>query len=259
MENLERNNLLERIKLLAECIEAGNEEEVNRILDDILQKREHMLFQELGRLTREFHDALNSFRLDSRVTELARDNIPDAKQRLNYVISMTEQAANRTLNAVEGTTPICEKIAAQSRMLREQWANFIQRKMTAQDFRNMSRELDSFLENMSADTDRIRVNLSEVLMAQDYQDLTGQILQRVIFLVNEMEGHLSRLVRNGSAQTPHDPTVPPLSFAPLAPKTIPDKPSAEEAHGPFVPGVIPAEEVIHNQDDVDSLLSSLGF
>jgi chemotaxis protein CheZ len=62
---------------------------------------ERELFDELGKLTRELHEALNSFRGDSRLIELTRDEIPDAKERLNYVVSMTEQATHRTLNALD--------------------------------------------------------------------------------------------------------------------------------------------------------------
>ena len=253
---------LARAQALAEHIQQGNDDEVHRLLDEISRGREHMLFQELGKLTREFHEALNSFRLDSRVSQLAQENIPDAKQRLNYVIVMTEQAATRTLNAVEESLPLCEGISAQAKTLREQWLRFTQRTLTATDFRNLSRNIDSFLETASADSDHIRENLSDVLMAQDYQDITGQILQRVIRLVNEMEEHLVRLVRGSSAHRPGEVfSRSSESGAEAGAEMMGAESTSEEVgtHGPHVPGTAPEEEVIHNQDDVDALLSSLGF
>jgi chemotaxis protein CheZ len=254
MDHADHDQWLARAKSLAEHLEQGNDDEVHRLLDEISRGREHMLFQELGKLTREFHEALNSFRLDSRVSQLAQENIPDAKQRLNYVIVMTEQAATRTLNAVEGSLPLCEGIGSQARVLREQWLRFTQRALTATDFRNLSHELDDYLAKTAEDADRIRENLSDVLMAQDYQDITGQILQRVIRLVNEMEEHLVRLVRGSSGHRLREEISGQSSQEQEAEAMM-----EVGAEGPYVPGTAPEEEVIHNQDDVDALLSSLGF
>ena len=254
MESTDYDRWLSRAQALATHIQMGNDDEVNRLLDEISRAREHMLFQELGKLTREFHEALNGFRLDARITSLAQENIPDAKQRLNYVIVMTEQAATRTLTAVEEVMPLCEALTTQAQDLRERWLRFTRRNLTVADFRHLSREIEQFLERTATDSDHIRANLSDVLMAQDYQDLTGQILQRVIRLVNEMEEHLVRLVRGSGAR----------AQAPTFTTAQQDVVAASEAetvavHGPHVPGTAPEEEVIHNQDDVDALLSSLGF
>ncbi|CAK0751765.1 Protein phosphatase CheZ [Gammaproteobacteria bacterium] len=253
MEHADQSQWLARAQLLAEHIQQGNDDEVNRLLDEISRNREQMLFQELGKLTREFHNALNGFRLDAKISQLAQENIPDAKQRLNYVIVMTEQAATRTLVAVEGSLPLCERIATQARALREQWLRFTQRTLTSADFRNLSRDLESFLDRTAEDSDRVRDNLSEVLMAQDFQDITGQILQRVIRLVNEMEEHLVRLVKGSSGHRVREVSAQPSQQEQIEESTV-------AAHGPYVPGTdVVEEEVIHSQDDVDALLSSLGF
>jgi chemotaxis protein CheZ len=252
MDHADHDQWLARAQALATHIEQGNDDEVNRLLDEISRGREHMLFQELGKLTREFHEALNSFRLDTRVTQLAQENIPDAKQRLNYVIVMTEQAATRTLNAVEESLPICDKLSTQSIALREEWLRFTQRTLSASEFRHLSHDLSSYLADTPKNLEHIKENLSDVLMAQDYQDITGQILQRVIRLVNEMEEHLVRLVK-GSSSSPYTQET-------TTPQVQEGESTAEMAVGPYVPGTDTAqEEVIHNQDDVDALLSSLGF
>lgn len=258
MDHDDHEKWLARARALADVIQDGNDDEVHRLLDEIARGREHMLFQELGKLTREFHEALNSFRFDSRINQLAQENIPDAKQRLNYVIVMTEQAATRTLNAVEGSLPLCEEIANNAHLLHDQWSRFTKRTLTATDFRKLSHDLSNFLENTSANAEHIRENLSDVLMAQDYQDITGQILQRVIRLVNEMEEHLVRIVRGGSNR--REPNIRAQVNEEMLAETM-TQTNAESvvATGPYVPGACPEEEVIHNQDDVDALLSSLGF
>ncbi len=255
MEGTDYEQWLARAQSLAENIQMGNDDAVNRIIDEISRARESMLFQELGKLTREFHEALNGFRLDARITHLAQENIPDAKQRLNYVIVMTEQAANRTLTAVEEVMPVCEKLGAQSKDLHERWEKFTHRHMTAAAFRDLSKDVGSFLESAPTDAEKIRTNLSDVLMAQDYQDITGQILQRVIRLVNEMEEHLVRLV-TGSGLRTREVAPPATPQAAVATAAASD---TVAVHGPHIPGSAPEEEVVHSQDDVDALLSSLGF
>src|SRR5690606_22914531 len=97
---------------LLAALERGDHESADRILDDIGRVRETLMFREIGKLTRQLHDTLANFALDGRIAELAEKEIPDAKERLNYVIAMTEQAANTTLNAVEPILPFAESLAS---------------------------------------------------------------------------------------------------------------------------------------------------
>lgn len=216
---------------------------------------ERELFEELGKLTRELHEALNSFRGDSRLIELTRDEIPDAKERLNYVVSMTEQATHRTLNALDEAMPIAESLHERAGRLRAQWSRFRNRELSVNEFRELARELDEFLMLGEQETERVKSLLSEILMAQDYQDLTGQIIRRVIRLVQELEESLVGLIRLSSARMDR----PQLTTAANA--------SADEGagadirgQGPIVPNTHDTvADVVNGQDDVDALLSSLGF
>ena len=235
---------------LVSNMEAGDETGVARLIAEIGRESERDLFQELGKLTRDLHEALNNFRIDSRVTELAQTDIPDARERLNYVLAMTEQAAHRTLTAVEESLPLSESLTATARGLSESWSRFRERKLSAEEFRELSPRVGAFLDNAASDSEAIHRNLSEVLMAQDFQDLTGQIIRRVIRLVDEVEGNLVNLVRL-SGQKFYTPEQKRPSKA--------DEVAADnKGHGPSVPG-IDKGEVVTGQDDVDSLLSSLGF
>ncbi len=93
-------------RALVIALEQDNEQEVSQILSQLATEKESQLFSEVGRLTRQLHDALTGFTLDSKITSMTENDIPDAKERLHYVISMTEQAANQTLNVVEGLMPV---------------------------------------------------------------------------------------------------------------------------------------------------------
>lgn len=237
----------QHVRELAQCVEDNNEAEADRLLDKIARLRESSLFQELGKLTREFHEALNSFRLDSRILSLTEQDFPDARERLRYVVQMTAQSADRSLTAAEESIPIVTEIEAHAEELKNQWARFTNRKMSADEFRQLSGELDGFLGQLSENSARLKERLTEVIMAQDFQDLTGQIIERVITLVDDMERSLVDLIR--------------ISGQSFAAKDKLGKTREDEikAAGPAVPGVDEADKLVSGQDEVDDLLSSLGF
>ena len=220
---------------------SGNEDQAAKILDELVRTREVSLFHELGKLTREFHDALANFRVDARVSDLAEKEIPDARERLNHVITMTQSAADRTMSAVEHSVPLVEDIANVAINLRAQWQRFQKREMNAQEFRELAKSIDAFLGTTETKSADLKAKLNEVLMAQDFQDLTGQIIKRVIKLVEDVEVNLVNLIKLSSQ------------------KVVPvNKHESTKSEGPKVPGVI-TEGAVSGQDAVDDLLSSLGF
>jgi chemotaxis protein CheZ len=236
-------DVLERAEELIKEMQQGNEQRVAQLLNYVHTARDNLLFHEVGKMTRQLHDALESFRRDSRIEDLAEQDIPDARQRLSYVIEMTQKSADRTLNAVEETMPMAEKIADQAGQLSQTWQRFRRRELSVEQFRELSAAIETFLSDIARDSDIMKNNLQDVLMAQDYQDLTGQIIKRVITLVEEVEGNLVELIRLTG-----DRIINPTET----------KQSNVEAEGPQVPGV-GKNDVVSNQDEVDDLLSSLGF
>jgi len=245
---------LEMARQLVEHLEAGKEEDAILVIRQLGVPYDRELFDELGKLTRDLHEALNSFRGDSRLIELTRDDIPDAKERLNYVVSMTEQATHRTLNAIDEGLPIAESLNKRSTELTESWIRFRHRELSVVEFREFARELDAFFLASGEETERLRSLMSEIMMAQDFQDLTGQIIRRVIRLVHELEENLVGLIRLSSSR------MEPVKTA----KQTPTKQDAEAAEtagrGPVVPNTQDAvADTVSGQDDVDALLSSLGF
>ncbi len=234
---------LARARDLQSCIEAGDEAGAKEIIDDLTNIRESSLYQEVGKLTRELHDAISAFGMDDRIADLTENDIPDARQRLNFVITKTADAANKTLTAVEESIPICEEMESQANHILESWRQFTKREMDAEGFRKLSREIDGFLLTQSDGFSTLKGHLNDVLMAQDFQDLTGQIITRVINLVAEVENNLVNLIKVAG--------LPEHGHAGEEKKKT-------ELEGPVVPGV-DSGDTVSGQDEVDDLLSSLGF
>ncbi len=254
MDNQDNTLRLQLARQLVEHLEAGDDEQANLVLSQLSMKFERELFEEIGKLTRDLHDALKSSRNDSRLTEITRDEIPDAKERLNYVITMTEQATNRTLNAVDEGLPLAEELQSRVSVLQDDWMRLRKREMTLEQFRTYARELESFLASTGAQTERLRQLMSEIMMAQDFQDLTGQIIGRVIRVVQDVETHLVDLLRlsSGRLEVQSPPAEPPTPDQDAAAKLM--------QRGPAVPNTKDSQnDIVSGQDDVDDLLSSLGF
>ena len=97
-------------------------------------------------MTRQLHDTMVNFSLDSKIAAMAEHDIPDAKERLHYVIAMTEQAANQTLNAVENLLPVSEELSNQANKLSGKWGRFLDREMPFEEFKAMSQEISQHFE-----------------------------------------------------------------------------------------------------------------
>jgi chemotaxis protein CheZ len=236
--------LLARAEALIKEMQKGNEQSAAQLLDYVNTARENLLFREVGKMTRQLHNALESFRRDTRIESLAQQEIPDARQRLSYVIEMTQKSADRTLSAVEETMPVAKKIAKQSGKLSQAWKRFRNRELSIEQFRELSSLIEMFLTDIEHDAAFMKNNLNDVLMAQDFQDLTGQIIKKVIDLVEEVEGNLVELIRlTGDRFT----------------NTVDSHEEHTNPEGPQLPGVSKDKDVMANQDEVDDLLSSLGF
>jgi len=244
---------LEDARQLVTFLEQGDNEAARALIEATKIQDSMELFAEVGKLTRQLHDSLNTFNIDSRIVDLANEDIPDAQSRLNYVIETTEQAANRTMDAVETSMPIAEKINSGISDILPEWKKLMTRQLELGEFKNLCHEIDSFLENSSKDSSKLNELLTEVLMAQGYQDLTGQVIRRVIQLVKEVEDSLvNMLTVFGEPETELRKVVDGAETA----KT--KKPASAEAEGPIIDAAN-RDDVVQGQDDVDDLLSSLGF
>ncbi|WP_432453606.1 MULTISPECIES: protein phosphatase CheZ [unclassified Agarivorans] len=231
---------------LVMLLEMGKVAEANQLVSELCAPKANLLFDKVGQLTRQLHDSLNDFKLDIRINELANQEIPDAKERLNYVIEMTDQAANKTMDAVESGLPIADKLTNDINDIMPVWQNLMDRKIELGQFKALCHQIDIFLTSSSSDADKLRNMLTEILMAQDFQDLTGQMIRKVITLVQEVEENLVEML-----------TLFGTDMVDVAPGQD-DKKSGVEAEGPII-NKEQRDDVVNDQDDVDDLLSSLGF
>lgn len=239
--------LLECAQSLINNLQEQNYEHIGSILDEMSGMREWTLFRELGKLTRELHDSLNLFRNDMRFADLAAQDFPDAKARLNHVISLTEQSADKTLSAVEAAIPFADDISVRSFDISEGWKSFRNGEMSVGEFSILAENIDEFFDSTITKSGAIQGHLSDVLMAQSFQDITGQIIRKVIDLVHDVEQSLVNLIRLSGT-----------SFVSISDDEMGADNVSRNDMGPVVPGVDSGDSV-NGQDEVDSLLSKLGF
>ena len=236
---------LEQAQQLVELLQAGEQQQADELVRELAQPIQKELFDEVGKLTRQLHNALVDFQLDNRLVEMANNDIPDAKERLNYVINMTEQAANKTMDAVEECLPLSDALTSNLVTVKPMWDKLMRRDISLTDFKTLCHDVQHFMGQCEADSNRLRQLLNEILMAQDFQDLTGQMIRRVIDLVKEVETSLVSMLTVFGAQA-EDVIEAPESVVNI------------EAEGP-IHNAETRQDVVTGQDEVDDLLSSLGF
>ena len=201
------------------------------------------LFEQIGKLTRQLHTSLTEFQLDARISDMAKFDIPDAASRLTYVIEVTEQAANKTMDAVEASLPVVDELSSKLSDLQQNWQPYFNKRNSLTEFKDLCRDTYSFTNYAISIAKVLSENLRIVLMAQDFQDLTGQVIRRVIQLVQEVEDSLINMLQVFGEPELKETEEPVCTIV---------------AEGPII-NAQGREDIAHNQDDVDELLSSLGF
>ncbi len=240
------------VEALTDALRTEDETAFFAAVDHIVHMREPGMFTELRKLTGDLQQALERFSIESRLADIAENDIPDARARLRHVIRMTDEAAHKTLDLVEQSGPLSERTSREATALIDSIAAYRNRTSGVQGFEGVVRSVDAFLPIVRAvevflpaaraDSETVRRNLAEVLLAQGYQDLTGQIIRSVMKLVEELESALSNLAKLSGDIVEH---------ASMGGE-------AGAGHGPTVPGVTKGE-VASGQTDVDALLSGLGM
>ena len=241
---------------LVDSLEQGNFGAAVQLINELNKVRDRGLYHEVGKLTRELHNAIVNFQLDPRMPHAQElSQIADATERLNYVVTMTEKAANRTMDLVEQSAPLVNDLSDEAQSLSAEWGRFMRREIGADGFRELAKRVELFLARSERDGAKLSGHLNDILLAQDYQDLTGQVIKRVTQLVTEVESNLLKLMLMASqvdrfAGIQHDHE---------ALRTEQEK-SKEQSRGegPQI-HADKRDDVASNQDDVDDLLSSLGF
>jgi len=207
-------------------------EDISTLLPAEQLKVSPEVFQQLGSITRLLHDTMQQLGVMPKL-QIATDGLPDARSRLTYIASKTAEAANKVLNSVDQAKAEHAHISQLTRDLAQS--------LIADPVRAVaSGAVMNFVQDVEATTTRIDSHLTDIMMAQDFHDLTGQVVAKVVTLANDLEDSLVKLLVQ---------IVPPEQREKVDPTVL---------AGP----VVNAEgrtDVVTNQGEVDDLLASLGF
>ena len=194
----------------------------------------------IGSLTRLLRDSLRELGLDKAIAEAA-EAIPDARDRLDYVVQMTAQAAERALNGVEQSQPHQAALEKGAESLSGRWDAWFDNPIALEDARELVTDTRRYLGDVPMHTGATSAQLLEIMMAQDFQDLTGQVIKRMMDVIQEIERQLLMvLLENMPEPAPREP-----------------RPAGSLLNGPQVD--TSKAGVVASQDQVDDLLDSLGF
>lgn len=233
-KGLERNMVQQIMADVQEFLNAlsnGDLEKAESILMNISAMGEKELFTEIGKITRNLHNALSEFKtmIDPRLKNMALEEMPDAADKLHWVITKTEEAAEKTISLME------KNLVLQSDIIKR--LDIIDGKLKELDGSSGAEiEAMKFLRNS---LEEMNGDFMEVLLAQEFQDITGQIIRKVITLVAELETQLVQLVKVFGGK-------------------IESKRKEELLEGPQT-SESASEDSLSNQEDVDSLLNDFGF
>ena len=152
------------------------------------------LLMRVGQLTRSLHESLRELGLDKLLQRVATDDIPNARDRLLYVARLTEQAAQRVLNATDAASPLQEQIEHGAGQLADDWHGLLQSPLSDAPTRALALRTLSYLDTSREAAAATRAHLLDIMMAQDFQDLTGQVIKKVTELGHSLEAQMVQLL-----------------------------------------------------------------
>ena len=198
------------------------------------------IFSQVGHLTRRLHDTLGSIGYD-KLVETTIGSMPDTRERLTYIAELTERAAGKVLNAIDAAGPLQEELEVSAASLGEKWDALYANQLSVEEFKLLAGETRDFLKSaLPQRTEATREQLREIMMAQDFQDLTGQVIKKVLGLAEDIESQLMGILIETIPEEKRTPSVGSLLNGPVI-----------NADGRF--------DVVVGQRQVDDLLDSLGF
>jgi len=198
------------------------------------------MFSRIGQLTRRLYDTLRELGYDRALEKVVQTDIPDARDRLNYVAAAAQQAAERTLTAAERAQSVQETLGLRNQELAQRWDRLFDNRLSVEEFRQLAHETRDHLNGAAGQFKVLNDRLVEIILAQEFQDLTGQVIGKTIAMAHRMEQELLQL---------------------LIAATPPEKRAELEAgllSGPVV-NTAGRTDIVTSQAQVDELLDSLGF
>lgn len=193
----------------------------------------------VGMMTRSLHDSLRGLGFD-KLLERAAHDIPNARDRLDYVAKMTEQAAQKVLNATDAAGPLQDEIDKGAASLSNTWQDALSSAFSEAQYRALAEQTIDYLDQSRSGANATKQHLMDIMMAQDFQDLTGQVIKKVTELAHGIEQQLVQiLIDYAPPEIRRDTGSGLLNGPQINPEGNPD--------------------VVADQEQVDDLLESLGF
>ena len=200
------------------------------------QSADAPVFERLGNIIRALHDALCELGAEKVLAEAASE-FPSARERLLHIADLTENAANIVLTKVEQVNPIQDQLGRRAKNLHSEWSNASRDSLVPDQLKPLADQPALFISDAQTGCETTRAALSDIMMAQDFQDLTGQLIKKVVSLLARTENDLLRML---------------LDAAP--PGMVSHNKKEEITAGPGAPGSVALEQAA-----VDDLLADLGF
>ena len=197
------------------------------------------VFAQVGQMTRSLHNLLRELGFDKTLEKFATE-MPDNRDRLNYIAAMTAQAAEKTLNAAEAAQPIQERLSRNAQDLAGKWDKLFAKQLGVNDFKALVTDTQAYLRDVPMQSEAINSQLMEIIMAQDFQDLTGQVIKKILEAAQNLEKQLVTLLLETTPEDKRNVVRPDLLEGPII-----------NAAG--------RSDVVTSQEQVDELLDSLGF
>jgi chemotaxis protein CheZ len=198
------------------------------------------MYARLGGIVRMLHDSMRELGYDRSLSEVA-SQIGDAQGRLEFVATLTEQAANKVLNAIDIGMPAQDALSGKARDVGQRWDQLFAGQLSLEEFKTLAADSRTFATTVGDSAEAEKARMLEIMMAQDFQDITGQLIKKIVGITAIAERELAQLLR--------DNAPPELLVSAGEAK---DKP-VELMAGPAADGSALV------QNDVDDLLASLGF
>ncbi len=258
--------LHEKAKALLASVESGDLPGSVELINSLYQARHEVFYREVGALTRGLHEAIKSFSADVgdklALDEQATEVLSDASDRLNHVIELTENNAHATMDRVDRSLSLVDVLDDQSERFKGLLSLVGQLEDEFEALNGVYDRTCTLRDESEKTVAELRELLTEIVVSQSVQDITGQLIRRVITLLTQVEGQLVKLI--GMAATVEklsaiDSNVESANAAREPEQKQPAKAASGEvkAEGPQINKSSP--DVAQNQDEVDDLLSSLGF
>jgi chemotaxis protein CheZ len=193
----------------------------------------------IGHMTRSLHESLRGLGLDKLIEKAASD-IPDARDRLDYVARLSEDSAKRVLDATDAAGPLQDRIDGSAAELKRSWQALLDSGEGNPEWRALAEKTIAAMDGSRAAVGATKGHLMDIMMAQDFQDLTGQVIKRITGIAQNLEKQLVQML---------------VDFAPAEVKREFDN---SLLNGPQI-NPEGNTEVVADQGQVDDLLDSLGF